>query len=190
MIKPFREVDRKDWFLAGNKNRPDRLAAWHSEDFTVQVFAVAGAFVRLAINRNQQIFSPFLFEDGISRDTLRQIIRAVGYGDWHGIEIYPPQQHVLNIINVRHLWLLPKSPLGMAWSDDVLLERIRTSEDFKVECFTVPGDILKLSVRYKDSKDPRRAINITWDTLQAVKDALWHTERTAFEYYVRLSGIS
>ena len=53
------------------------------------------------------------WEDGLKWEELQQIKRDVGFGDWYGVEIYPPDQDVVNVANFRHLWLMPTAlPLG------------------------------------------------------------------------------
>jgi hypothetical protein len=180
MIKPFREVDRKDWYISDNKNRPDRLTAWHSEDFTVQVFTVAGGVVRLAINRNQQIFSPFLFEDGISQLDLQEIKQACGFGDWWGVEVYPPKSHILNIINVRHLWLIPQSPLPAGIMGENHFLGYRRSEDYIVSCYQIP-DLADCLLIWRKSRLPTH--DLAWDLIQEIKDAVDFQDRSAFELF-------
>ena len=179
-LKPFREVDRKDWFVAGNKNRPDRIAAWHNGDFTVQVFAVADGVIRLAINQARMIPSERLFSDGIDWSTIHAIKAAVGFEAWTGVEIYPPQAHILNAVNARHLWLLPESkpPLPANAMDDGTFVRQHRTAEFGVDQYKVPGDITLLAVWRTNEKS---AHGIPWETLQRIKDAIGFADQSAFE---------
>lgn len=52
--------------------------------------------------------------DGLTWDELQAIKRDVGFGDWYGFEIYPPDQQVVNAANIRHLWISPE-PFGIGW---------------------------------------------------------------------------
>lgn len=54
------------------------------------------------------------FADGISWDDLQDIKRALGYGDYYAIEIYPRDRDVVNVANLRHLWVL-EQPLDIGW---------------------------------------------------------------------------
>ena len=55
------------------------------------------------------------WDDGITWDELMQVKRDVGYGDCYAIEVYPADQHIVNVANLRHLWVLDK-PLTIGWS--------------------------------------------------------------------------
>lgn len=55
--------------------------------------------------------------DGLTWDELQAIKRDVGFGDWHGLEIYPPDQQVVNVANIRHIWISPE-PLWIGWNMD------------------------------------------------------------------------
>jgi hypothetical protein len=104
-------------------NRPDRFICYHSDEFVVQCFKVPGDIIRIAVHRKERINSPRLFKDGISWDELQEIKRQCGYADRMAVEIYPPDRDVLNIMNVRHLWLLPE-PLDFAWRIDSSTGRV------------------------------------------------------------------
>lgn len=105
-------VDRSRWLTVIDK--PERIAAWQSPEFTVQTFAVPGDIIRLSVNRNQILGTQKLFLEGITWDDLQTIKNECGYADRMAVEIYPEAQHVLNLINARHLWILPE-PLPFAW---------------------------------------------------------------------------
>ena len=110
--KQLEPLDRSLW--GSLVKNPNRFAVWTSSEFSVQAFNVPGDIVRLAINRNERILSPRLFADGISWDDIQAIKDKCGYADRMAVEIYPEANHILNIINARHLWILP-SPLPFAW---------------------------------------------------------------------------
>lgn len=54
------------------------------------------------------------WQDGLSWDELQDIKREIGFGDWYGLEIYPRDVDVVNVANMRHLWLLAV-PLDLGW---------------------------------------------------------------------------
>jgi hypothetical protein len=182
MIKPFRELDRSEWFVPWQKPRPDRLTAWHSPDFTVQSFAVAGGITRLAIHRSDNDFLQpcYGLRGGIPRDTIVQIKQELGFGALFGVEIYPPQSDILHVADVRHLWLLPASPLPDV-SELELVQTVAFSPDcFEVHCYVSGEDIARISVR---TNPPSPGSDIAWDTLQQIKDVLGVADRSAFELY-------
>jgi hypothetical protein len=51
--------------------------------------------------------------DGITWDELQHLKMLAGYGDRVAVEIYPPDSEVVNIANIRHLWLLNEVPTFM-----------------------------------------------------------------------------
>lgn len=54
--------------------------------------------------------------DGITWDDLQWIKRAAGYGDREAVEVYPLDDDVVNVANMRHLWILPagqRLPFGL-----------------------------------------------------------------------------
>jgi hypothetical protein len=189
ILKPFQSIHRERW-LTIQLNNP-RFAVFQSEDFTVQCFNVDENVIRLAINRNPVAQMSLSYPDGIDREELKAIIKALGFGDRYGVEIYPPKRSILNVMNVRHLWLLPKSPIPdhlfaedtsnthLAWSG--------WSRGFSLNYFKFPGRISRLSVFFakQDGGSGGFAGSISWDNLQALKDNIdtVHEGRTAFEIF-------
>jgi hypothetical protein len=54
------------------------------------------------------------WEEDISWEQLMQVKRECGFGDWYAIEVYPQDSEVVNVANMRHLWLLT-TPLTIGW---------------------------------------------------------------------------
>jgi hypothetical protein len=186
MLKPFEQAPKKDWLVATGKHRPDRLAAWGSEDYTVQCFYVGDGIIRLAINRSQMILSPRYFADGITWEQLIGITRAIGYGDRWGVELYPPKRHVLNVMNVRHLWLfLNDPPLPLAAFGLPPSPKASGGIETTNICFAeweYQAQLRRIDI-YSDSPYVPSMIGaIAWEDLQAIKDAI-HPDRTAVEIF-------
>lgn len=109
--------------VAENKRRPRHLTplpverwprvppgleqVWESRDFLVQLYRDNGA-LRLSVNSTAP--SARDWADGIHWDTLQRIKHDVGYGDWWAVECYPPDEDLVDVGNLRHLWLLPEPP--------------------------------------------------------------------------------
>jgi hypothetical protein len=53
--------------------------------------------------------------DGITWDQLQEIKRGVGLGDKLAVEVYPEDKNIVNVANMRHLFVLPERPL-FAWA--------------------------------------------------------------------------
>lgn len=107
------EMPRETW--------PPRLPpgierVWRSRDFLVQQYAERAGAIRLSICRTD--FNPVAgrWVDGITWDELQRLKREAGYGNRWAVEIYPDDAQVVNVGNLRHLWLIPEPP-AFAWRD-------------------------------------------------------------------------
>ena len=81
---------------------------WRSREFLVQVAEEAG-HIRLSVCR-LTMGAAGQFYDGITWDELQRLKAECGRGDQAAVEIYPPDQHVVNVANMRHLWLVEPPP--------------------------------------------------------------------------------
>lgn len=107
-------VPERDWPGAVG-DRP--LAVWLSCAY-LAVFYPAPSFGdtevrRLSVNRTT-VDTAGRWDQGIPWEDLQRIKRETGHGGWYGIEVYPCEQDVVNVANMRHLWLLAK-PLPIGW---------------------------------------------------------------------------
>ena len=106
----LREIPREQW------PSPNDACAhvWRSQSFLVQEYkpTVAGV-IRLSVNRTS-LRGDGRWDDGISWDELQKIKQETGYGDRFAVEVYPADDDVVNVGNLRHLWLLPEPP-PFAW---------------------------------------------------------------------------
>jgi hypothetical protein len=94
-----------------------RLRVWRNKDFLVQEFDElrAGGFVRrISVNRTM-LDDRGSWVDGITWDQLQMIKNEIGYGTAWAIEIFPPFDQVVNVANMRHLWIVDKRP-DVAWA--------------------------------------------------------------------------
>ena len=102
-------VPRAQW---PDPNAPLK-AVWRSRDFLVQVYvAESPALARLSINRT--MLADDRWVDGISWDDLQDIKNQCGFGSHDAVEIYPDARDVVNVANMRHLWILQEK-LPFAW---------------------------------------------------------------------------
>lgn len=91
---------------------PNLVEAWRSRDFVVQVyqdFRDSSHHVRLSICRTS-VQSGGRWQDQIAWDDLQRLKRECGFGQFCAVEIYPPEKDVVNVANMRHLWVLDKTP--------------------------------------------------------------------------------
>jgi hypothetical protein len=92
---------------------PPRLAeVWRSRGFLVQVFAEDGGIFRLSVCRTMHNGESWV--DQISWEELMQCKRECGRGGLDAVEVYPADADIVNVANMRHLWVLPE-PVAFAW---------------------------------------------------------------------------
>ena len=100
------EVHKDEWppSMANAKAAPQKV--YRSRDYLVQIFSVPGFpdIKRLSISRTTLQGGRWL--DNISWDELQRLKSELGYFHRDAIEIYPPDHDVVNVANMRHLWVL------------------------------------------------------------------------------------
>jgi hypothetical protein len=97
----------------GSSFDPSRIEVWASNKFLVQVFEERQGVLRLSVNRID-IDRNGEWRQDISWDELQQIKREIGRGERYAVEVYPCDADVVNVANMRHLWVLPV-PLPIGW---------------------------------------------------------------------------
>lgn len=107
----FVRVDRR--WPEGHTPTGEPVEAWRSRDFLAVIWREASGSVRLSVNRTT------LDDDGrwrgdITWDELMAVKRGIGRADQWACEVYPPDDQVVNVANMRHLFLLPEPP-AFAW---------------------------------------------------------------------------
>lgn len=126
MLHPSKEQIRR--MVQDNKRYPKHLvgmprevwpyypialvAVWRSCDFLVQVFEPRDGGQRLTINRLRVMNGQWLPD--ITWDELQRLKSEAGFSDRWAVEIFPPDEELVNVSNMRHLWLLPDRPT-FAW---------------------------------------------------------------------------
>ena len=88
-----------------------RLNVWLSQDYLVQGFYELGDIVRLTICSTTPTAESWA--DGLTWDELMEIKRQCGYGYHAAVELYPDDANIVNVSNMRHLWVLPEAPAYM-----------------------------------------------------------------------------
>ena len=83
-------------------------AAWRSRDFMVQEYPARGGVIRLSVNRTHVDPQTYRWVDGITWDELQSLKAQAGYGDREAVEVFPPEGKVVDVANIRHLWVLPQ----------------------------------------------------------------------------------
>ena len=109
----FEPVPRSTWpGMSVGVKRPSQV--WRSKKYLVQVYDENGlAEIRLSICRTT-LNNVGQWEDGLSWEELQTIKSDLGYGHVFAVEIYPPDHDVVNVANMRHLWLI-RNPPEIGW---------------------------------------------------------------------------
>ena len=102
------QVPREQWPITSEKV----IEAWRSRNFFVAVYRERDGIERLSINRTTATKKSWA--DGISWEELQRLKRECGRGDLDAVEIFPADSDVVNVANMRHLWVLPER-LSFAW---------------------------------------------------------------------------
>lgn len=97
------------WKWPENNDRK-RIEVWLSEKYLVQVFD-DGHSTRMTVNR--VTVTSGKWDENITWDELQEIKGQIGRGNKYAIEVYPRDCDVVNVANMRHLWILKKMlPIG------------------------------------------------------------------------------
>lgn len=100
----LREVPRDMWPINGPVDA-SRSRVWLSRSFLVQEFVASnGAAFRLSVSRTTH--NGDRWAENITWDELMQIKRECGYANADAVEIYPSDADVVNVANMRHLWIV------------------------------------------------------------------------------------
>jgi len=103
-------VPREQWPLPVNATR---TAVLLSREYLVQVFDEGDGVRRISANRTTAR-PDGRWGDGLTWDEMQEIKRQIGMGDRYAVEVYPRDRDVVNVANMRHLWVLPE-PLSIGW---------------------------------------------------------------------------
>lgn len=102
-------VPHEEWPAAMPKGLVD---VWRSQGFLVQVFDPKDGAQRLTVCRTKHNGKSWV--PGITWDELQQIKAECGNSEVYAVEIFPAESDLVNVANMRHLWLLNKAP-DFAW---------------------------------------------------------------------------
>ncbi len=111
------EIPRDRWPPSYRLGPEAPTHAWESREFLAQMYDVE-PFQRID-TRRVSICRVTLKEDGhweenLTWEELMRVKREIGFGDWYAVEIYPRERDIVNVANMRHLWLLG-APLNLGW---------------------------------------------------------------------------
>lgn len=111
--KTLVEIPPHEWpSLEGMKKPP--IKVWRSSGFLVQIYAEQEGILRMSVCRTAINTDGTRWQEGITWDDLQRLKRECGFGAHDAVEIYPRDVDIVNVANMRHLWLLSE-PLPFGW---------------------------------------------------------------------------
>jgi hypothetical protein len=93
---------------------PKCIEVWRSRWFLVQVYAEQPGLLRASVCRTRIDSDTGRWRDGIAWEDLQLIKREIGRGHLDAVEIFPADSNVVNVANMRHLWIT-EEPIPFAW---------------------------------------------------------------------------
>ncbi|MBD1555179.1 DUF7694 domain-containing protein [Pseudomonas typographi] len=91
---------------------PRIIEVWRSRSFLVQVFDEANGYQRMSICRTAH--NGQSWADQVTWDELMQLKHECGR-DRDAVEVFPADQDIVNVANMRHLFF-PPEPLTFEWA--------------------------------------------------------------------------
>lgn len=85
---------------------PGCIEVWRNNGFLVQIFAPADGAQRITICRTRLDLNTGGWLAGITWDEIQHVKSKLGYGDRCAVELYPPDTDIINVANMRHIWLI------------------------------------------------------------------------------------
>ncbi len=90
------------------------LKAMRSSEYLVQFYRVPSPLVRVRLSICRTRLDGQRWADGIDWETLQRLKSEAGFGDFDAVEVFPSDSDVVNVANMRHLWVLSE-PAAFAW---------------------------------------------------------------------------
>ena len=102
------EIEAK---LEPGEKRP--IKGWRNRHFLAAIYFENNESVRLTINRSK-VDSDGNWVGDITWDELMAVKQGIGMSNVWMVEIFPPDSEVVNVANLRHLWITGEP--AFAWS--------------------------------------------------------------------------
>lgn len=100
----MKQIPYEQW--PSSQQDPRRSEVWLDEGFLAQVFREDGDILRVSVNR------VFVGEDGITWEELMEVKRRIGRGEDYAVEVLPRDRDIVNVANMRHIWIMPHPVCG------------------------------------------------------------------------------
>jgi len=109
----FKKVSFPDSMRNDICNGSHIICAFRSRNYLASIFNDNG-YTRISVNMTD-INENGEWLEGISWDILQHIKTLLGYGEFEAVEVYPKDSDVVNIANIRHLFILKENELPFIW---------------------------------------------------------------------------
>lgn len=96
----FKEIPQAQW----PSFPPGLCRVFKSDEFLVQEYKSESGQLRLSVNAIKRTVKGW--KDGITWEQLQHIKRMIGYANRCAIEVFPPDKDLVNVANMRHLWIV------------------------------------------------------------------------------------
>ncbi len=101
-------IPREEWPSMVLPPEKMPVQVWRSKGFLAQEYIDKG-FSRLSVMRTE--FAPNgRMREGITWEELMRLKAQCGYSGAWAVEVFPPDEAVVNVQNMRHLFILPDPP--------------------------------------------------------------------------------
>ena len=88
-----------------------RIEVMISRYYMVQIFDERNGVKRISCNRTT-IDQFGQWEENLTWDELMEVKRQAGYGESYAVEVLPDDSNIVNIANMRHIWIMPHPIVG------------------------------------------------------------------------------
>lgn len=111
------EIPKDQWPPSYRLGPNAPVKAWASRKYLAQLYDVGACEgrtgMRLSVCRVTLLESGH-WEENLTWEELMQVKREIGCGDMYAVEVYPRDDDIVNVANLRHLWILA-TPLSIGW---------------------------------------------------------------------------
>jgi len=116
---PMGHTDKMEWVPKNlwpegwNKHKHPPSIVYLSAHFLALIYPDDN-YTRISICRTSRMEDQSDWQDNISWEEIQKIKSECGYGQMDAMEIYPRDSDVVNVANLRHIWV-SKKPIPCAW---------------------------------------------------------------------------
>lgn len=110
-------IPRDRWPTAYRNSAEAPTKAWESRKCLAQLYDIGAREGRTAMRLSVcrvTLQDNGHWEQNLTWEELMTVKRECGFADWYAVEIYPRDRDIVNVANLRHLWLLA-TPLLIGW---------------------------------------------------------------------------